>query len=58
MESGTFAIVGRSSDGRRLGVAVAAALPAAEGFRWWPVYGQETPSVEKHLAQSYIGAKR
>ena len=32
MESGTFAIVGRSSDGRRLGVAVAAALPAAGAF--------------------------
>jgi uncharacterized Ntn-hydrolase superfamily protein len=32
MECGTFAIVGRGSDGRRLGVAVAAALPAVGAF--------------------------
>ncbi|MBX5436931.1 MAG: glucose-6-phosphate dehydrogenase [Alicyclobacillaceae bacterium] len=28
-------------------------LPAADGFWWWPVYGEETPSVEHMLVRRY-----
>lgn len=36
-----------------MGPAVSDELLAGDGFKWWPVYGIETPSVEEHLERKY-----
>ncbi|MCL6548319.1 MAG: glucose-6-phosphate dehydrogenase [Alicyclobacillus sp.] len=35
------------------GPEAARALPSQDGFSWWPVYGEETPSVEHLLIRRY-----
>lgn len=39
------------------GPQTATDLPVTDGFRWWTVYGSETPSVDRYLAQARIEVK-